>query len=250
MASDSRKSGIPQGPSLLAIIFGALASLVVGVALGAAHLVFKPVEKVKELPKDAYVGPAIYRPVYFIEGSSYAKKSPQVTRKRQMLGGKESAEITFSEDELNAFAASVVPPPPPPAPAPKPAAKPPAAAAAKPAPPTAEIATLPPGSVNFRIRDGVLQVALPENISLAGLVDLSVLVQMRGDFTTGASGPVFQPAEFYLGSLPLHKIPGSSSWLLNRILAAQKSVPEDLRTAWSRVSDVAVKDTTLNLTLP
>ncbi len=249
-----------QGPGLFSIIFGAGLSLLVGVLLGVAHLVIKPVEKKteKELAKEtAGSASVLYRPVYFTEGST-AGGSGWRTKQQAFTGG-QPGEILLNEAELNALIAALAPPPSAPS---KPAAPPPAKPAssadkskpaapvtkpAEPAEPEFVAATLAPGVVNFRVRGGVLQVAMAGNLSL---LDLAPLVQLRGGFAKGADGFVFQPAEFYFGSLPLHKIPGLSSWLLNKMLAAQKGVPDDLKTAWQKLRNITVEGDNLRLTPP
>ena len=46
-------------------------------------------------------------------------------------------------------------------------------------------------------------------------------------FAKGSDGFALQPREFYLGSLPFHKIPGLADLLLKRMLAAQTGVPPE-----------------------
>ncbi|MEI6862397.1 MAG: hypothetical protein WCL04_09120, partial [Verrucomicrobiota bacterium] len=125
----------------------------------------------------------------------------------------------------------------------------PAAAAVPANAPAFTAAQLAPGVINFRVHGGVLQAAMAGQYSLAGL-DVAPLVQLRGDFAKGADGFVFQPAEFYVGSLPVHRIPGLSAWLLNKMLAAQKSMPEDLKTAWQKLGAIAIEGDALRLSPP
>lgn len=232
------------------IILSVVLSLIVGVLLGAVVLVFKPVEKVAKLP----IGESssvLYRQVYFIEGSAAGGGTWKA--KEQAFLNKQTGEITLTEGELNAFIASAAPQPAAAKPAAAPPAKPAAPAdknkAAAPAAPVFAAAELAPGVINFRIQKGVLQAAMAGNFSLVGL-DFSPLVQVRGGFAKGADGFEFQPAEFYLGSLPLHKFPGLPSRLLNKLLAAQKGVPEDLKTSWKKLGNIAVEGDTLRLTSP
>lgn len=243
MSHQSKLKREQHGPGWLEIIFGAGLSLVLGVLLGAAHLVFKPVALVKELPKDASDS-ALYPMVYFIAGGTgggSAWKSKQSAFVSGSAGG-----ITVSEQELNAFVAAAAPPPPkPPAP---PAAPPPVAPAdkTKPAAPAFTTATLDPGVINFRLYDGTLQAAMAGNFNVIGL-GLAPLVQVRGAFVRGATGFQLQPTEFYLGSLPLHHLPGMAGWLFNRMLAAQTGVPTELEDAWHKLGNVAVDGDTLKL---
>ncbi len=130
----------------------------------------------------------------------------------------------------------------------RPPLPPPAAPAdkSKPAAPTFTAATLDPGVINFRLHDGMLQAAMAGNFSALGF-GLAPLVQVRGGFVRGAAGFQLQPAEFYLGSLPLHRLPGLAGWLLNRMLTAQTGVPVELQDAWHKLGNVAVEGDTLKL---
>jgi hypothetical protein len=260
MTSTSKaKARALHGPGLFEIIFGALLSLGLGVTLGVVCLVVRPVEKVKELPKEP-VGPAIYQPVYFVPGSADSGKSRNVAFERKALTeAQPGTTVVLTEDDLNALVESIAPPPPPPPPPaatpgakPKPPTPPPAAAAApgKPAEPAPEIAQLPPGPAHFRIHDGTLQAALPGDFNALG-VDFSLIMQLRGGFVHGADGFAFQPGVFYLGSLPLHRLPGVSAWAYKRMLStAQQKVPEDLKAAWGKLSSVSIEDNTLKLSMP
>jgi hypothetical protein len=69
-------------------------SVVLGIVLGAAYLVTKPVKKVTEIPKDAPAGA-----VYYIEGTRTSNKTPDVeTKRRPSCRGSPS---TVDEGELN-----------------------------------------------------------------------------------------------------------------------------------------------------
>ncbi len=246
-----------EGPSLFQIIFGALLSLFLGAALGAICLIVRPVELVREVPGES-TGAAIYQTVYFVAGSASASKGTAWKSKYQAFTSGQPGEITATDDELNTFIATVAPPPvAPPPPAVKPAAAPdakgkPAAVAPpppKPTGPSVVIATLPTGTVNFRLDHDSLQTALPANLNALG-ADLSLLIQMRGGFAKGTNGFVFQPTEFYVGSLPLHRLPGMPGWILGRLLAAQKNLPADLMGAWQKLGNVTVENRVLKLSLP
>ncbi len=242
-----------RGPGLVEIFLGVVLSLVLGVALGAAHLVFKPVEKAPKDPAKVPAASLLYPPVYFAEGSSVAAKASGWKAKQQAFTGGKSAEISLTEDELNAFIATFAPPPTPAKPAAPPPAKPadPKAkpADAKAAAPDFVAAELASGVVNFRVRDSVIQAAFAGNFTVLGL-PVAPLVQVRGNFAKGADGFAFQSAEFWLGSLPAHKIPGLADWLVAKSLAGQNGMPEDLKTAWTKLGNIAVEGDALKLTLP
>jgi len=244
MSHKSKLASEQHGPGWLEIIFGAGLCLALGVVLGAAHLVFKPVQKVNELPKDAPVS-LLYPPVYFIEGAT-SGGSAWKSKQQAFLSGTGGA-ITLSEQELNAFVAAAAPPPAPVKP-PAPAATTAPADKTKPTAAAYTVATLGPGVINFRLHDNELQAAMAGNFHLVGL-GIAPLVQIRGNFAKGADGFALQPDEFYLGSLPLHKITGLSGWLFKKMLGAQTGVPAELQAAWQKLGNVAVNGDQLTLTL-
>ncbi len=254
-----------RGPGLVEIVFSVILSLALGGVLGATYLVFKPVEKrnEKSLAKETLSDNSLlYHTVRFVEGGTTGGGG--WAAKHQSFVSGQPGGIALSEAELNALIAKLAPPPPaPPKPAvPLPATnasladkakeakdtKPPAKTE-KPTEPAFVTAKLMPGVVNFHMRDGGLQVAAAGNYSIVGL-EISPLIQMYGGFAKGADGFEFQPTEFYIGSLPAHKIPGLPGWLLGKMLTAQKTMPEDLKTAWKKLGNLAVEGDTLRLTLP
>jgi hypothetical protein len=238
MASLTKTERALQGPGLFEITLGVVFSIALGVILSALYLVFKTVETAKEMPKDPVIGA-----VYFLEGSSAAGKSHQWGRKHQLLIDGGTADITFTEDELNAWMASLMP---------KAAAKTPKAPAGKAAPADsktdAPAAFVVPDRPNFRIRDGVLQVGVPATVNVFG-ASLPLIVQTRGHFERGQEGFVFKADELYIGSLPAHRIPGLTGWITRRAVAEQ-DIPDDLRAAWRKLSLVAVEGNVLHLSLP
>jgi hypothetical protein len=239
MASLSKTERALRGPGVFEITLGVLMSISLGVVLASVYLIFKPVETVKELPKEPVLGA-----VYYVQGSSDANKARQWQRKRQMLSEGATADISFTEEELNAWIASVVPQAAA-KPKPGPAAKPDDKAAAAPAAAGPLVVVDRP---NFRIRDNVLQVALPTTVNAFGF-SLPLILQARGHFDKGANGFVFVEDELYFGSFPAHRVPPLKNLIVARLLAAQ-DIPGDLRTAWEKLILVAVEGNTLRLSLP
>jgi len=227
MASNKKIERALNGPGPFEIILSILLSLVLGVLLAALHLVFKPVEVVKKAEEAVEV-----KNVYFVEGAVNSSKSRQWTRKRQMLTEGAAVDVVFNEEELNAWMATATP---------KPAAPAPGATLAQPA-------MIQPERINFRIQEGVLQVGLLGKLSALGY-ERELVVQTRGAFAPGAEGFVFVPAEFYVGSLPAHAIPGLTDFLIKRLGGAQE-LPEDIKATWKKLTLVAVEGNTLRLTLP
>ena len=224
MASNKKIERALNGPGYFEIIFGVVLSLALGVLLAAVHLVFKPVEVVAKPPETAERGQ-----VYFLDGAVNSSKAHQWKRKRQMLAEGTSADVLFSEEELNAWVASAAP-------------QPQKGAAANPD------ALFTPERVNFRIKNGVLQVGLLGKLTALGL-NLDMVFQTRGKFVPSDNGYTFVADELYLGSLPVHMVPNLTPFIMERILAAQ-ALPEDLKATWKKLKLVAVEDTSLHLVLP
>ena len=241
MASLTKTERALRGPGIFEITLGVVLSITLGVVLAATYLVFKPVATVKELPKEPVAGA-----VYFIQGSTDTGKARQWQRKRQMLSEGVTADISFSEEELNAWIASVVPQAATAKPKPAPAAKPDPKAPAAAADPNGPLVVM--DRPNFRIRDNVLQVGVPTSVNLYGVV-LPVVFQTRGHFAKGPNGYLFEADELYVGSLPTQCVPRLKELIVERLTAAQE-IPEDLRTAWGKLSLVAVEGNVLHLSLP
>jgi len=210
------------GPSLVEVTLGAALSLALGAVLAAGYLLVKPVQTVRELPKEED------RPagqVYYVEGSKDVTKGRTWMRKRQLLLEGQPAEIPLVEDELNAWVAEGA----------KPAAE-------------GSPALIAPTSINFRIRGGEFQIGAPATVNFLGY-SRPVVFQARGSFERRGDRFVFEPREFYAGSLAVDRLPFLQGFILNR-LAAAKPPPEDVVNAWSRLSNVVVEGDTLRLSLP
>ena len=240
MASITKTERALRGPGLFEITLGVVLSIALGVVLAVVHLVFLPAETVKEMPKDTVAGT-----VYYLEGSTDTNKSKQWSRKRQMLVEAGPADVSFSEEELNAWIASVIP-----------QTKAKVAPAAKPATPAkaeapksdASGVSIVPDRPNFRIRNGVLQLGIPSTINFFGM-SMPLVVQARGRFSKASDGFAFNADELYVGSLPAQSVPGLKEFMIRRAVAAQ-DIPDDLRAAWGKLTLVAVEGSVLHLSLP
>ena len=226
-----------HGPGWIEVIFGALLSLVLGVLVGALLLAFRPVVVVKEMPKEEARDASA---VYFIEGSRDTSKGRDAASKRKMFA--EGRSVTVIEDELNALAG-------PPATFAAPPTK--AGEKAK-APEKAPGATgdeiVASGTPNFRVRDGALQVGIPVTLNLLGMTQ-RVVVQTRGGFVKRGDVFVYEPNVFYVGSLPLQRLPLAAKFARERFLDSQ-AIPEDIKAAWPKLTNVAVEGNVLQLTMP
>jgi hypothetical protein len=223
-----------HGPGLAEVVLGAAFSVFLGAGLALGYLLLKPAWSGKDLPR------APSGTIFYVEGSRDSSYSKQWQRKRQLFI--EGNSVALNEDELNAWMMAVTTPPEPERPV----------AGAKftqvAAPPSTGFFQL--NTPNFRIREGVLQVGSKGalNLELVGL-KRQVIIQAAGKFEKGDGGFVLVPDRFYVGSFPLHRLPGLSSQVLGIILGKMQ-IPEDLRAAWKKLANVTVEGNTLKLTMP
>lgn len=216
-----------HGPSWAEIILGVVLSTGLGIVIGAATLMLKPVVTAKELPKEPDP-----KAVYYIEGSRDGAKARQATAKRTAFA--QGQTVTVTEEELN----SLVGAPAAPAPATKAGATPPPAA-----PPAGNFVF---GSPNFRIQEGALTIAVPVTVNLTGQ---KLVVQARGGFEKSGDHFVFSPDTLYVGSCPVQRLPFLAGFVRSQFLSAQ-AIPEDLVAAWPKLANVAIEGKTLTLTMP
>jgi len=73
-----------------------------------------------------------------------------------------------------------------------------------------------------------------------------VVLQSKGTFTKDGDHFVYKPETLYLGSCPLHLLPGVSNLLMSHVLAAGK-VPDEFRDAWYKLNDVEIRGDELKL---
>lgn len=212
-----------QGPGTVEIVVSVVLSVTLGVLLGVLHLVLKPVEVTSKPPSELEPGQ-----VYLLEGSSNNSKARQWTRKRQILADGNAVEVSFSEDELNAWITS--------------------ATTQGPKREETQKELFSPERVNFRIQGGELQVGIVGKLEALG-VSRELVFQTRGKFVESPDGFVFAANEMFVGSLPAHKIPGLTSAMMKRALAAQE-LPEDIAATWKKLKLVAIEDNVLRLVLP
>lgn len=225
-----------KAPKKLSWIDVALAvpGMLCGCLVAIGYLLLKPVDTVGAPPSasDRASGQ-----VYFIQGSHDRAKGASWTQKRHALLTAAPGEITLSEDELNAwFAASTH-----------------IRQARKSA--GARNETIEVGQPDFRIAGGLLQVAAPATLHLFS-ANTPLIVQMRGDFARantasaiGATGMImYSPKEVFAGSLPLHRIPGATSYLFRTLLENQ-TMPGEAVSACRKISRVSIVGRELRITM-
>jgi len=217
-----------HGPGWGEIILGVVLSLALGVALGALVLIIKPTETVRAMPKE----PAA-NVIYYLEGSRDSSRGREASAKRQAFVAGRS--VTVNEAELNALAVAA-------------AARAPAAATAPGAEkPAAEAGWLTTEALNFRINDGALQVGVPATVSLFG-ISQKFVVQARGGFARKGGEFSYEPETFLVGSCPIQRLPLVAG--IAKKMFFGRSIPEDIATAWPKLSDVSIEGDTLKLAMP
>ncbi|MDF9826524.1 hypothetical protein M2447_000605 [Ereboglobus sp. PH5-10] len=210
----------PRPSRLWPDVILAAVALIAGGALACACLVFKPVTII---PGDSSP-PQNTREVYYAQGSRDRAKGASWIRKRAALLAAAPGVITLNEDELNTWFA--------------------ASSRARQA--RRSGTTAPAPQLDFRIDDNLLQVAAPVIVQTpAG--KRTVLMRMRGNFERVAANPdtglpsviMYAPREAHAGSLPLHRIPGATAWLISKVLQSQ-TPPGEALAAWRKIERVTI----------
>lgn len=233
--ADKKLEKALYGPSTTEVALGAVLGLIAGLLAACVFLVFKPVLQVKELPKEPVRGT-----IYYIPGSeSNAKSRGWQGKQKLFLEGK---SVDLVEDELNAWAAATLGGnPPAPAAVAKGAPPPPAGEPAKPA----LDGIFNPGTPNFKIKDGLLQIGFKCVLNWYGLTH-EVNVVTTGTLQRSGDHFVYVPKTFYLGSCPLHLLPSAAGPLCSHLLS-KKKVPDDMLSAWAKLGDATIDGGTLKL---
>ncbi len=235
--ADKKLEKALYGPSMTEVALGAVLGLVVGVLAACVYLVFKPVTLVKEMPKE--VSRSM---VYYIPGNEGSAKSKNWQVKQKQFLSSPTFSLALVEEELNAWANTLAAPAaPPPAPPAKPGAKPGAAPAEAPKPATDGIFN--PGRPNFKVVDGKLQIGGKCLLNWYGLT-YEVTVVTTGTFKKSGDLVVYSPDTFYLGSCPLHLLPAVAGPLISHLISRVK-VPDEVRTAWTKVDSITIEGATL-----
>jgi hypothetical protein len=231
--ADKKVEKALYGPSMVEVALGAVLGLLAGVVLACVYLVFKPVEEVKEVPQEPARGT-----VYHLTGRTDAAKARAWQAKLTAFTA--GGTVIANEEELNAWARSLEG-----AAAPAPAAG--AKAAAPGAPPPAPAGGFISASdLNFRLDGQRVHVAQRVLLNYYG-ISKEVVMQAAGGFTRSGDTWVFRADQVYLGSCPLHAIPGAAGALARALVAKQK-VPDDFRAAWSKISEIGVEGGLLKVT--
>ena len=235
--ADKKLEKALYGPSTTEVALGAILGLAAGLLAACVYLVFKPVLQVKEMPKEKDV---VRGAVYFIPGSeSTAKGKGYVAKQKALVGG---TAVELTEDELNAWSTATF------------GAQPKSPAPATPAKGAAADATNPgyegifnPGTPNFKIDHGNLQIGIKCVLNWYGLTH-EVTVLAIGSFAHEGDDVVFVPQQIFLGSCPLHLIPKLAPPLMAH-LVSKKKVPDEIKSAWAKVNTATIEGNALKLTM-
>lgn len=239
--ADKKLEKALYGPSMTEVALGAVLGLVVGVLGACVYLVFKPVAQVKELPKEP-----LRSVVYYIPGTeSNAKSKGWQAKQKQMLSGK-AFSLSLVEDELNMWANTIADPAPAPKPAGKPGAKP--AAKTEDAPKAVGDGIFNPGKPNFHIVDGKLQIGGKCLLNWYGLT-YEVTVVTTGTFSKSGDSVSFSADKVYLGSCPVHLLPGVAGPLVAHLITRVK-VADEMRAAWAKLDSASIEGGALKLVAP
>jgi hypothetical protein len=226
-----------HGPSMLEVLFGATLSLVLGVAAALFYLIVQPVQVGPPEPKAIPGGPVAYT-----KGNQDEEHGKQWLRKKQLFT--EGTSVDVNEDELNAWITAGTAPEPPKAVDAKPPVPPAPADAA------ASAKLIQFGTPNFRIADKMLQIGSEGEIELDILgIKRPLILQASGRFEKTAGRIAFVPTQFYIGSCPLHKLPGVAVFVFDHVMADVK-IPQDIAAAWKKLATVSIQENSLLLTMP
>ena len=231
--ADKKLEKALYGPSTTEVALGAILGLISGLLVACVYLVFKPVQQVKELPKEPVRGA-----VYYIPGADASAKSKGFAAKQKaFIGG---APVEFTEDELNAWSVATF--------GAEAAAKPAAQPGGKPGDASQGYdGIFNPGTPNFHFAKGSLQIGSKCVLNWYGLTH-EVVVLTTGNLVRSGDDVVYVPQTIYLGSCPVHLIPGLAEPLLSH-LVSKKKVPDEVKSAWAKVGNATIEGTLLKLTL-
>lgn len=232
MAENKKIEKALYGPSATEVALGALLGLAAGVLAACVYLVLKPVSQVREMPKEPVRGM-----LYYLPGSDSGAKSRNWSAKQKQLVAGAATSLSLVEDELNAWATSTL------GAAPK--APPPGGKAGDAG--SADDGIFQPGTPNFKIVDGKLQIGTKCVLNWYGLTH-EVIVITTGVFERSGDRFVFKPETLHLGSCPLHLLPSVAGPVFDHLLG-KKKIPDEIKSAWVKVDDVTIEGTTLKLTI-
>ncbi len=211
-------------PGLFTILLSVVLGVSLGALLGVAHLISRPVEIVRAIPKEAVPGVR-----YSLEGTSGSSAGARWKVKVQRLGEKVPGDYTFTDAELNAWSGSTF---------------------QKAEPPKGETPrfALLTGVPNFRIDGSSLQIVTANDLLILGGLG-KLVIEARGVFKKESDGWHYAPSELHLGGFPAHKVPVLASLLVQR-LGVSSAVPAETNNVLARASSIGVSNGALVVKMP
>ncbi len=234
-----------RAPSLVEIILGSILSVLLGAVVAATILVLKPVEVLKEAPKDKELDPA---KVYYFEGRKEYTAGQRWRFKRDSLV--QGHTIRVNEDELNTWIEEIYPR----LPVETKAATKPKAKAGEATPKKAAdgpLFSIETGTPNFRVTSDTLRIGVIYYINVFGNA-FQIVVQSAGTFEKPRRGddPVFyKPSVLFVGSLPVHKLLMLKPLILAQVIDTFE-FPAELEAAWAKLAEVKVENREVVLVRP
>lgn len=224
-------------PGLIEILVGSVLSVLLGAVVAATILLLKPVEILKEPPKDKALDATR---IYYFEGRKDYTAGQRWRFKRDSLV--QGHTVAISEDELNAWVENIYPKLPietrPPA---KPKGK-----GKEALPPKKDDGPQPfiqTGTPNFRITSESLRIGVVYYVNCLGY-SFQIVAQTDGTFEKPRDDedPIYyQPTTLYLGSLPVHKLLLLKGLVFNQVVNTFE-FPADMMETWTKLSAVRVEN--------
>ncbi|MEY4489295.1 MAG: hypothetical protein RIQ79_1803 [Verrucomicrobiota bacterium] len=200
-----------KSPGIFEILLGISLSISLGVLLALVHMIMRPVEVVRTLPKEIVKGTR-----YYVEGPDASVSGTRWKTKLKRIGEKNPGEIAFSDSDLNAWAANTF-------------------KKVEPEKGEAHSFAILAGVPNFRVEGDQLQVGTVNDLIFLGGTS-KLVIEAKGAFTKSANGWDFSPTEVYFGGLPTHKFPLLTSMLMAKFGAVGMNTPEATKVLTSATS--------------
>ncbi len=235
-----------RAPGLVEIFLGSILSVVLGALVAATILLLRPVEVLKEAPKDKELDAT---KIYYFEGRKEYTAGQRWRFKRDSLV--QGHSVTMNEDELNTWIEDVYPKLPVESAASKPKPK------VKPGQPPAKKKDDGPqpfiqtGTPNFRLTGETLRIGVVYYVNIFGYA-FQVVAQSEGTFEKpkdDADPIYYSPSTLYVGSLPAHKLLMLKGLIFKQVVDTFE-FPAEIQTVWGKLAEAKIANRELVLTLP
>jgi hypothetical protein len=234
-----------RAPGLVEIFLGSILSVVLGAVVAAAILLLKPVEILKEAPKDKDLDAT---KIYYFEGRKEYTAGQRWRFKRDSL--LQGHSVAVNEDELNTLIEDVYPKLPVESAANKPKPKAKGKEPAKKKKDDGPQPFIQTGTPNFRLTRDSLRLGVVYYVNVFGY-SFQVVAQTEGSFEKPKDDeePIYYaPSKLYLGSLPVHKLLVLKGLVFKQLVDTFE-FPAEVEAAWAKLEDVSVVNRELVLTM-